>query len=222
VSRSRRPRLEAISGRPGADAGKGRPTSSRRGRAAEARAAVARQRRWRYAVLALGAAVVAAVAVIGSVGGGGGGTGSTSPTAFDLPRLDGEGRVRLADFRGKPVVANFFASWCTACEFELPGFTKAAESLKGQVAFIGVNSEETGNGKAMAQRFHLAESGFVLARDIGGTVGSGLHDALRGQGMPITAFYDADGRLVDVARGALPEDALWDRLHQLYGVGSAT
>jgi thiol-disulfide isomerase/thioredoxin len=116
------------------------------------------------------------------------------------------------------VVANFFASWCTSCEFELPGFAKAAQDLKGKVAFVGINSEETGDGMSMARRFHLAESGFVLARDVGGTAGSGLHDALGGRGMPITAFYDAQGRLVDLARGALPEDALRDRLRQLYGV----
>jgi thiol-disulfide isomerase/thioredoxin len=183
--------------------------------------AAARQRLWRYALLGAGVAVLAAVALISSVAGGGSGaTGSTKPTAFDLPRLDGQGRVRLADFRGKPVVANFFASWCTACEFELPGFAKTAESLKDQVTFIGVNSLETGNGMAMARRYHLTESGFVLARDTGGSVGSGLHDALQGQGMPITAFYDANGHLVDVARGALPEDTLRDRLHQLYGVAS--
>jgi hypothetical protein len=36
--------------------------------------------------------------------------------------------------------------------------------------------------------------------------------------MPITAFYDADGQLVDVAGGALPADALFERLRRLYGV----
>lgn len=211
-------RPDAAKDRTSSGAGKQRPTRSRRSRAAQARAAATRQRRWRYAMVGAGVAVLVAVAVIGTVGTGGRAIGSTNPTAFDLPHLDGQGRVRLADFRDKPVVANFFASWCTACQFELPGFSKVAASLKGQVAFIGVNSEETGSGMGMARRFHLAESGFVLARDIHGAVGSGLHDALHGRGMPITAFYDRDGHLLDVAQGALPEDALRDRLHQLYGV----
>lgn len=146
------------------------------------------------------------------------GSGNTRPAAFDLPALEGDGRVRLADFRGKPVVVNFFASWCDACEFELPAFASAASALRNQVVFVGINSLETGNGLGMARRFNLEESGFVLAADVGGRQGSGLHDALGGRGMPITAFYDDQGRLVDFAGGALPEEALREKLRQLYGV----
>ena len=149
---------------------------------------------------------------------GGGATGITKPTAFDLPALGRDGRVRLADFRGKPVVVNFFASWCDACRFELPGFADAADELRGKVTFIGVNSLETGNGMGMARDFKLPESGFVLAKDINGQQASGLHDALGGRGMPITAFYDTHGQLVDFAGGALPDDVLRQKLHQLYGV----
>jgi thiol-disulfide isomerase/thioredoxin len=167
-------------------------------------------------VIAAGVAVVVAVGALASTGGSS--AGSTDPRVFDLPMLTGDGRVRLADFRGKPVVVNFFASWCDACEFELPAFAAAARELEGEVTFIGVNSLETGDGTRMAQEFALADSGFVLARDINGNRGSGLHDALGGRGMPITAFYDARGRLVDFAGGALPESALRQRLRQLYDV----
>lgn len=167
-------------------------------------------------LVAAGVAIVLAVAAVAL--GGGSASGNTKPAAFDLPALGQEGRVRLADFRGKPVVVNFFASWCDACEFELPGFADAAGKLRGEVAFVGVNSLETGNGMSMARRFHLQENGFVLAKDINGQQASGLHDALGGRGMPITAFYDSNGRLVDFAGGALPDDVLRQKLQQLYGV----
>lgn len=163
-------------------------------------------------------AIVGIVAGLSLLSARGGGSGVTEPTAFDLPALGREGRVRLADFRGKPVVANFFASWCTACRFELPGFAAAAEKLRGRVVFVGVNSLETGDGMRMAREFELEESGFVLAKDVGGRQRSGLHDKLGGRGMPITAFYDAQGRLLHVAGGALPDDALRQALRQLYGV----
>jgi cytochrome c biogenesis protein CcmG/thiol:disulfide interchange protein DsbE len=169
-----------------------------------------------WVVAAAVVAIVAGLTILSA--GGSGGSGVTDPTRFDLPALGREGRVRLADFRGKPVVANFFASWCTACRFELPGFAAAADKLRGKVVFVGVNSQETGNGLGMAREFELEENGFVLAKDVGGRQRSGLHDKLGGRGMPITAFYDARGRLLHVAGGALPEDALRQALRQLYGV----
>lgn len=196
------------------------PTQSRTRRAERvlaAQAAERRRRRFRWAVAVGGIAIVAGLGVV-AVSSGQSQDGSTDPEAFDLPALGAEGRVRLAGFEGTPVVVNFFASWCTACDFELPGFTKAADALRGDVAFVGVNALETGNWREMAERHELTQHGFVLARDIGGRQGSGLHAALGGRGMPITAFYGADGTLLDVAGGALPDDALFERLRQLYGV----
>lgn len=174
---------------------------------------VSRGRIVRLALALVGVAVLAGLAVISTKDGE---SGSTAVEAWDLPRLGGEGKVRLADFRGAPVVANFFASWCTACEFELPGFSKVSRELEGRVAFVGINSLDGGRGLDMARRFDI--DWWPLARDIGGGDGSGLHDALGGRGMPITAFYDAGGKLVDFAGGALSEPALRARLRSLYGV----
>jgi len=63
---------------------------------------------------------------------------STDPTNWSLPALDGAGTVALAQFRGRPTVVNFFASWCSACDFELPGFATVSRQLSGQVHFVGV------------------------------------------------------------------------------------
>jgi cytochrome c biogenesis protein CcmG/thiol:disulfide interchange protein DsbE len=149
--------------------------------------------------------------------GGDGGDGTTTKESFDLPTLQGGGRVRLSDFRGHPTVVNFFASWCSACDFELPGYAKVSEELKGRVTFVGVDALETGDPMYMPRRHGIAW--WPLARDVGGSNGSGLHDALGGaNNMPITAFYDADGKLLEVGTGALPESSLRDKLHKLYGV----
>jgi len=142
---------------------------------------------------------------------------STDPAAWSLPALNGDGTVALAQFRGHPTVVNFFASWCTACDFELPAFATVSRELRERVNFVGVNALETGDPNYMPRRHHI--TWWPLARDVGGAHGSGLHDALGGgNAMPITAFYDATGRLVDVNRGALPEAALRDKLHDLFGV----
>ncbi len=149
-----------------------------------------------------------------------GGPDVADPAKFDLPALEGAGRVRLADFDGKPVVVNFFASWCEPCKKELPEFTAAARQLAGKVAFVGVNSKEitAPAGVALARSMGLADAGITLARDVGAG-SSALHDGYEVRNaMPITAFYGADGTLKYVAPGQLTKEKLSARLQEFYGV----
>ncbi|HEY4408334.1 MAG TPA: TlpA disulfide reductase family protein, partial [Acidimicrobiia bacterium] len=98
------------------------------------------QRRLPWVLGGLGVVIIAVVAALalGSGSGGSGGSGPsgnvTDPARFDLPAIEGTGRVRLADFKGKPVVVNFFASWCGPCQQELPDLAAAAKKLTGKVA----------------------------------------------------------------------------------------
>jgi thiol-disulfide isomerase/thioredoxin len=196
---------------------KGRPTPCRHDRRQDPRAVTRRRRLLVVAFGALATVFVAAVLVVALQADDGGGSGTTDAESFDLPALDSGRRVRLVDFRGRPLVVNFFASWCTQCDAELPEFRDTARRVDGQIDFVFVNSNEDGDWRPMAERNDILE--FPLAEDIGGTRGNGLYRAVGGPGgMPITAFYDADGKLVDTAFGALLGGALDDRLEELYGV----
>lgn len=148
-----------------------------------------------------------------------GGDGVVDAASWDLPALDQnenpDGRVRLADFAGTPTVVNFFASWCDACDEELPDFRETALALEGQVDFVFVNSNERGNWRPMAERNEIEQ--FPLVQDIQGTARNGLYRQLRGTGgMPMTAFYDAEGNLVDVVLTAMDRTGLNQRL-EFYG-----
>ena len=197
--------------------------SNRQRRREEQSKARRRTRRLQAAIAALLVAVVAGVVALTATHGGNShpvpASASTSTTAWDLPPLSGSGNdVALAAFRGEPTVVNFFASWCDQCRAELPGFASVSKQLRGRVHFVGVNSLETGDGAAMARDFGI--DWWPLARDVDGQHDSGLHDALGGQGMPMTAFYDAKGNLLTAVLGALPEQALRDQLQKLYGISA--
>ena len=170
----------------------------------------------RWVLLGVGVAIVGIVAFVALGTGGDDAAGTTEPEAFDLPAIQGDDRIRLADHQGRPVVVNFFASWCTVCDFELPSFREVSEELRGEVDFIGVDALETGDPMFMPERHDI--TWWPLAADIGGRNGSGLHEALGGRGMPITAFYDAEGNLLHVEGGGISEQALRERINEFYGV----
>ncbi len=146
---------------------------------------------------------------------------TVSANGWVLPRLDGKGSLSLGDFRGKPLVVDFFASWCTACRDELPELAAVSRKAGAAVVFVGIDSEENGDGLAMARRYGIA--GWPLARDVGGSQESGLRDAVASApGMPVIAFYDAGGRMVESRLGAVSGDTVAQLLKQHFGVTIAS
>jgi thiol-disulfide isomerase/thioredoxin len=187
-------------------------------RAAE-QAARNRSKRIRVGLVSgIGVLVLAGAILLAFAGGSPTAGDSTTTAAWVLPRLGQSGTVSLASLRGKPVVVNMFASWCTTCQAELPAFTAAARRLKGKVTFVEVNSLETGSGQGMAQQFGLGQAGAVVLSDVGGAQNSGLHDALGGgNNMPVSAFYGASGQLLTSHVGGFTAITLQSELQQLYG-----
>ncbi|MHB1208515.1 MAG: TlpA family protein disulfide reductase [Acidimicrobiales bacterium] len=140
-------------------------------------------------------------------------------TDWALPKLDGGGKVSLASLRGKPVVVNFFASWCRVCADELPVFAHDAVLLRDKIDIVEVNALETGNGSAFAQGFSLDQSATAVLRDVGGSQGDGLYQNIGGSGsLPMTAFYGADGKLITTHLGGYNSLTLAQSLQQIYGV----
>ena len=124
--------------------------------------------------------------------------GSLAPD-FLLESLDGS-EVRLSDYRGQPVVLNFWATWCAPCRKEIPQFVDAYERFRDDgLVIIGVNLQE---GKSIA-RGYAEDYGmeFPVAIDVDGEVG----DAYRLLGLPVTYFIARDGVVRSVFTGPFEE-----------------
>lgn len=159
--------------------------------------------RWVFTALA-----VVAIAAFGVASRGGDDTGSDDRVAGRLEMFDG-GTASLEDYRGRPLVVNFYASWCAPCLAELPGFERVHQDLRDEVAFLGVNLQDSvATGRELAERTGIT---YDLARDPDGT----LFTRLGGTAMPTTAFIDARGALVEVHSGELSADELADRIDEL-------
>jgi len=111
--------------------------------------------------------------------------------ALDLPTLDGGERLRLDSLRGRPVVVNFWASWCPPCQDEAPLLQQIAEEERAAgVEFVGVSFEDgSDDARAFARRYGLT---YRLVRDGVGRVSKAWGVAAP----PETFVLDGRGRAV--------------------------
>ena len=117
--------------------------------------------------------------------------GETAPD-FAQPRLSGEGTVRLSDYRGQPVVLNFWASWCHPCRKEFPLLADARKKYaEDGLQIIGMSYDDIpSDGRAFVKE---QAAKWAFARDDRDEVA----DAYRVRAVPQTYFIDADGIVRD-------------------------
>jgi cytochrome c biogenesis protein CcmG, thiol:disulfide interchange protein DsbE len=100
--------------------------------------------------------------------------------------------ARIEQLRGTPVVVNKWASWCGPCRFEFPWFQSLAEKRGGQIAFLGVNSNDSEGaagtflGELPLPYPSYSDPDLEIAQELGGPP----------RAFPTTAFYDRSGELV--------------------------
>ena len=141
---------------------------------------------------------------------------SHAPAApgFDLPvllepapadRAFADGRLALSELRGRPVVLNFWASWCVPCREEAPVLERAWRGARRtRLVFLGVNMQDiSDDARAFASRFGIS---YGTARDRGDGV---AHD-YGVTGLPETFFIDRRGRVVAHVIGVVSAGQLRD------------
>ena len=127
-------------------------------------------------------------------------------TVAELPNADAEAfRSLMNELRGTPVVVNLWASWCEPCKVEMPRLAEAATEHSG-VQFLGVDSLDSRDG---AETF-IAEYSvpFPSLFDPDGVI----RNELESLGLPVTVFFDADGKQIAKVDGELSQSALDEHL----------
>ncbi len=147
------------------------------------------------------------------VSGAGGEVGSPAPD-FRMPALNGNGNLSLADFRGRPVIVNFWASWCNPCRKEFPLLKKAVRDHRAQrLAVIGVTYQDIPSDS----RSFVTRQGATWPQGIddGGTVAS----AYGVRAIPQSFFVRPDGTIAARVFGVTSESALAGPLAKLLTSG---
>ncbi len=137
----------------------------------------------------------------------GAGVGRIAPD-FTLPALDGS-EFRLSALRGKPVVLNFWATWCGPCQNELPAIQKAAEHFGDDVVFVGVDQGE----KAEVVQSFVDKLGltFTIPMDADGAIGYNYGV----QGLPTTFFIDRNGVVQSLWMGEMNSVTLAENIGRI-------
>lgn len=135
--------------------------------------------------------------------------GEPAPNFALVDARDGRTVRTLADYRGKPVVLNWYASWCKPCEREMPVFEAAYKSGAGSVVFLGVDPLES-SSKAVGI---LDKTGatYPALLDSSGVV----TDHYRVRGMPTTFFIDKDGIIRAIHIGEVRTNDLEENLAKI-------
>lgn len=127
--------------------------------------------------------------------------------APDFTVFDADGNaVKLSDFKGKPIVLNFWASWCPPCKGEMPHFDKVYKDVKDDVVFVMVDLVDGQRETQEKGQKYVSDQGFEFPvyfdtnQEAAATYGI--------SSIPTTLFIDADGNIVNGYEGGITEKQL--------------
>jgi thiol-disulfide isomerase/thioredoxin len=142
----------------------------------------------------------------------GGGQERTMSKDFVVQDEDGK-EVRLSDFYGKPIVLNFWASWCPPCKSEMPDFNEVYNNLKGEVVFLMINETDGQRETVEKGSAYVKGEGFTFPVYYDTTLEAGyLYNVTA---IPTTYFIDKEGYVVNYVRGAVSLTQLLDNIDKI-------
>lgn len=142
--------------------------------------------------------------------------GENRQAAPDFTVFDKNGKeVTLSSFKGKPVVINFWATWCGPCKSELPAFQKMYNEYKDKIQFLMVNLTDGVQEKKADVDSFIEKEGYTFPVFYD-TQYSGAY-AYSVSSVPLTVFVDSEGYINNARIGAMNEAMLSRYINNLIG-----
>lgn len=142
--------------------------------------------------------------------------GQSYNTAPDFTVYDKDGNaVHLSDYIGKPVVLNFWASWCGPCRGEMPDFQKLYLEYGEEVQFLLINLTDGSRETVGSASDFIASQGYTFP--VFFDKNSSASNVYGVRSIPVTYFIDAQGNLVAQATGAISEETLRQGIGMITG-----
>ena len=127
-----------------------------------------------------------------------------------LPGLDGQ-EFLLNTLKGRPVVVNFWATWCAPCVQEMP-YLDAIAKERPEIAFVGIGIDTAQNIIQFVAKLPVSyqllvagHAGIAMVRELGNSAG----------GLPFTVLFDANGSIFDSILGQVEPTDLRNRIERL-------
>ncbi len=132
---------------------------------------------------------------------------------FTVETETGE-EVSLHDFFGKPIVVNFWASWCGPCKMELPDFQAAYEKYEGEITFLMVNMTDGSRETKESAMKYMGDAGYSLP--VYYDVKQEAAYTYMVYSLPTTFFINAEGEAVAYAQGMIDAETLETGISMIY------
>lgn len=143
--------------------------------------------------------------------------GAANAANLDFVLKDMNGKaVRLADYRGRPVVLNFWATWCGPCRLEIPALVELADQYKDQhLAVLGVSVDDApADLQRFAEEYHM---NYPVLVGKGQDALQETYDAV--VAIPVTWFIRADGTIQSQHKGPATKEWFGAQVKTLVGAG---